>query len=274
MTKRELKPEPLNIFPSAPTMHTAASIWYGKDIKIPHESLMYVLEGGIVMELDHSLYIVPKNHIILIPGGSTYTCWKIPGTPLQYLDFSLCIKWGMDDFFTYFDFSAHDPVMEIPPQSILEIYNTMRHFSSENVPQRLSYCTQLSKLLLLLFEAVRQKEITEDLYGDVLAFMRTHLSEEITLESLAARRNMRPAHFSKKFKEAAGVSPARALSRMRLSHAAALLRARTMSVQQTADAVGFSDVYYFKSFFKAFYGIAPEKFADIFIEPSYMQVKR
>lgn len=264
----------LNIYPSAPTIHSGGHHWNGKNIRVQSDELFFVIEGGIVMELNGVLHAVPKNHAIFMPHDSIYSCWRIPGDPLQYYDFDFKSEWNSATFFSTPPFDMLPTVFAFPREKVIKIYQDSLYFSPDNIPQRLNICTQLSNLHLVLAATIWQRKETERLYGDVLSFMRAHMHEDITLYDLAALRDVTPAYFSRKFKETAGVSPQQLLSRMRLWHAASLLKDKGMNPQQVATAVGFSDMYYFKKFFKGFFGVPPERFAGIFTEPNYMNVKR
>ena len=166
------------------------------------------------------------------------------------------------------------PVIEIPKKKVLEIYDETKNFSLENVPQSLIVCSQIMQFLLHIGTVFLQREETVRLYGDVLHMIRNRISSEIALESMAALRGVDPGYFSKKFKETAGVSPQHFLSRQRLWHAASLLKETDVSPHQAAAEIGCSDVYYFKTLFKNFFGVAPEGFKKIFEEPRYLNRKR
>lgn len=263
----------LKIFPIRPYVHTGAHNWHGKDICISNAEIFYVLEGGIIFRLNNTTFLLPKHHLLCIPAGSTYTCWKLPGASLNYFDFYFKSEWNHQEFFSQFDLTK--PLMtEVPHDTVLELYNTMQYFSAENIPQKLCTCTQLSKFLLLVLTSRLRAEQTKKQFGDILNFMQSHLSEQITLSMLARFKDISPSYFSEKFKEISGFSHAHYLKKLRMEHAATLLKEKKATPQEVAQAVGFSDIYYFKRIFYDFFGIHPEKFADIFIEPSYVNTQK
>lgn len=263
-----------NIFPSSPTLHNAAPNWNGKNVIVDSAQFMYVLEGGIVIYIREASYIVPRNHAVYISAGTPHSCWAVPGALPQYLDISFKAIWDDTDFFSTFDLSKYGPVFALPRESMLDFYRASLLYDRDNMPQRLSVCSFLTKFLTLLFSVIRQKDETEAEFGDVIEKMCARISEDITLEELSAMRGVSPSYFSRKFKETAGISPQQFLTQLRLWHAAALLKDRGFSVQNAAAAIGFSDVYYFKNFFKKFFGVAPDAYAKIFIAPNYVNIKR
>lgn len=264
----------LDIFPSHPTFSSAGDNWNGKDISINVHEFFYTLEGGIVFYVNGKSYIVPEGYSFYIPEKSVYSCWSVPGKPLVFLNYQFKAETDGEDIFKAFPPDFYGPVIEIPKQKVMDVYHASKHFSSQNIPQRMNTCTQNTKFLLLNYCAVHQRKETERLFGDVLTMMRTRMQEDITLDDMSALRNISPAYFSRKFKEVSGFSPQHFLSRQRLWCAASLIKDKGYSTHQASQAVGFSDMYYFKKFFKSFFGVSPERFPQVFFEPNFVNVKR
>ena len=70
-----------------------------------------------------------------------------------------------------------------------------------------------------------------------------------------------PAHLSKIFKEATGLSPIHYLIHVRLKHAKELLKQEEWTIKEVAQAVGYQDAYHFSKLFKKYYGTAPSQVA-------------
>ncbi len=82
----------------------------------------------------------------------------------------------------------------------------------------------------------------------------------LTLEALAARLQMSPAHFQRVFTAWVGVSPKRYQQYLTLDHARALLRARFTTLA-TADAVGLSGGGRLHDLFVTWEAMAPGDYA-------------
>lgn len=91
------------------------------------------------------------------------------------------------------------------------------------------------------------------------AFMRAHLDAPITTPQLAALTGMSARHFHARFVEIAGDTPHRHLLRLRLEHAAWLLRRDTAPLSDIALATGFSDQSAFTHAFRAYFGQPPRR---------------
>ena len=73
-----------------------------------------------------------------------------------------------------------------------------------------------------------------------LELMRERLSEDITLDELAAEARLSPFHFARMFKESLGVPPRVYLTRLRMERTCELLETTNLSVTGIAQEVGYS----------------------------------
>lgn len=73
-----------------------------------------------------------------------------------------------------------------------------------------------------------------------LEMMRARLSEDVSLDELAAEAQLSPYHFARMFKQSVGVPPRVYLTRLRLEKACELLELTDQSVTQIALEVGYS----------------------------------
>lgn len=92
-------------------------------------------------------------------------------------------------------------------------------------------------------------------------YMHDHLSENITLEQLAAYCHISPFHFSRIFKTFSGFSVYQFLQSMRLKHAEMLL-ASPLPVADVAFRAGFNSLDYFSAAFKKQYKLSPSAFRN------------
>jgi AraC family transcriptional regulator len=73
-----------------------------------------------------------------------------------------------------------------------------------------------------------------------LELMQERLSEDISLDELAAEARLSPFHFARMFKESVGVPPRVYLTRLRLQRACELLETTDLPVTEIAFEVGYS----------------------------------
>ncbi len=93
-------------------------------------------------------------------------------------------------------------------------------------------------------------------FADLNAWMRDHLGNDLSVESLAARAAMSPRTFARAYAAETGVTPAKAVERLRVEAARAAL-ARGGSVQEIARRTGFGDPERMRRAFIRLYGTPP-----------------
>jgi transcriptional regulator GlxA family with amidase domain len=84
-------------------------------------------------------------------------------------------------------------------------------------------------------------ELGGDAFAPLLAWVRAHLDQRLTIEVLAERAGMSPRNFTRSFARAIGVSPARAVERLRLEVARERVETTSLPIEAIAQAVGFHD---------------------------------
>lgn len=93
-------------------------------------------------------------------------------------------------------------------------------------------------------------------------YMEDHLSEAITLDSLADTVHFNKSYFVKRFKLLMGASPMKYLNTMRIERSKQLLRQTELSISEIAAKTGFPSPHYFSRLFKAHVGIPPKDFRN------------
>ncbi|WP_158639218.1 AraC family transcriptional regulator [Elioraea rosea] len=91
----------------------------------------------------------------------------------------------------------------------------------------------------------------------VLALMRERIEDDLDLATLAAAVGLSPCHFARAFRSATGETPFARFRRIRVEHAAALLRERCAPLAEIALASGFADQTHMTRAFRAVLGTTP-----------------
>lgn len=92
--------------------------------------------------------------------------------------------------------------------------------------------------------------------------------EPITLASIARQACMSPFHFSRRFKQETGVSPAKYLKTVRMQQCCRLLEATSLSIKEVASTNGLLDSSHFVRDFKGMYGVSPTRYRNRLSERS------
>src|SRR5918912_2258530 len=87
-----------------------------------------------------------------------------------------------------------------------------------------------------------------------------HLTEEFSLDRLAAQANLSKFHFQRLFKAATGVAPSRYHMDLRINEARRLLRETRMSVVDVGLEVGYANPSHFARLFRRETGLSPSDY--------------
>ena len=93
--------------------------------------------------------------------------------------------------------------------------------------------------------------------AELTTWVISHLNEDLTVDTLAARACLCRRHFSRRFREEFGTSPAAFVERLRLNEACHRLAIRDNSVEQIAASLGFKSAATFRRAFQRQLGIMP-----------------
>jgi len=96
-------------------------------------------------------------------------------------------------------------------------------------------------------------------------YVRTHLSENFTVSTVAALVNMSESYFSHSFKKEVGINFTDYVNRVRIEKAVELLEKSNLKVNEIADQVGIYNTNYFSTLFKKKTGKSPNQYRQDFV---------
>jgi AraC family transcriptional regulator len=97
-------------------------------------------------------------------------------------------------------------------------------------------------------------------------YVREHLAESISTETLAELAELSPFHFSRVFKQATGITPLQFVTRERMLQAQQLIRETSRSLIEIALEVGYTSPSHFAQVFRRTVGMAPTQFRNALLE--------
>ncbi len=106
----------------------------------------------------------------------------------------------------------------------------------------------------------RQSGSVEQLIREIKAYVTDHYRTGITLNTMAERVNMSPSQLSKLFSEYSGEHFSDYVTGLKVQKAKELLKGTDNRIYEIADHLGFSDAYYFSSWFRRTVGCTPTEF--------------
>ncbi|MBE9158561.1 helix-turn-helix transcriptional regulator [Nodosilinea sp. LEGE 06152] len=94
----------------------------------------------------------------------------------------------------------------------------------------------------------------------VLEYIQAHLSQELSLDAMAAQVGLSRSHFAHQFKQAMGVAPHQYVSQQRVEKAQRLLRSRQIPITDIALECGFANQSHLTKVFKKHTGTTPKAY--------------
>jgi transcriptional regulator GlxA family with amidase domain len=95
-------------------------------------------------------------------------------------------------------------------------------------------------------------------FGALLDWARARLDEPLGVERLAGQAAMSPRHFARAFLSEVGVTPAKAIERLRLEAARTRIETTPAPIDQVAAATGFGDPERMRRAFLRAFGQPPQ----------------
>jgi len=108
------------------------------------------------------------------------------------------------------------------------------------------------------FSALLELEQPDARFGGLLGWARERLSEPLGVERLADQAAMSPRHFARAFAAETGVTPAKAIERLRVEAARERIEAGPDPIDRIAAKVGFGDPERMRRAFLRAFGQPPQ----------------
>lgn len=105
-----------------------------------------------------------------------------------------------------------------------------------------------------------QSENNHEIVNAAKRYIVEHLSEDISVSSLAMKFYITPNYFSRLFKRVTGEGCNEYIVRKRIEQAKSLLETTNMKTGAIAQTVGYRDTNYFSLAFKKHLGISPTQY--------------
>jgi transcriptional regulator GlxA family with amidase domain len=109
-----------------------------------------------------------------------------------------------------------------------------------------------------IFDLQRNHEDSE--ISRVQTYIEKNYEEALTIGQLAARFNMSPRTFIRKFAAVTGNTPLEYIQRVRVEAAKRLLEKGKLTVEQVCMETGYADFGFFRNIFKRLTGLAPQEY--------------
>ena len=97
---------------------------------------------------------------------------------------------------------------------------------------------------------------------EYMDYINQHLSEELSVRSLANMAYVSPDHLTRSFKKRFSMTVSDYILQRRMTLAGELLRDNKLTITMVSDCVGFGNYSYFTEQFKKYYGMTPREYQN------------
>jgi transcriptional regulator GlxA family with amidase domain len=108
------------------------------------------------------------------------------------------------------------------------------------------------------------RQAADDRFGALHGWINSHLGNDLSLSVLAGQAGMSERSFSRHYAEATGQTPARAIERLRVEAARALLSGSRTPVKRIAQRCGFGSEETMRRSFLRLLAVAPQDYRSRF----------
>ena len=259
--------------------------WHWKNVRSPFARLYLVVEGRAQISLPSGIYDLTPGHLYYIPAFTThsYICdslfshYYIHIYENSHEEESLLDNW---DFPVEVDATDYDielvkrltyinPFLKLP-MSNPQIYDNHKTLMSNiDMNLRRPFHDKVESrgiIFILLSRFLKRATPKTDTHDDrirmVLAHIRSNLSENIDVETLAEIACMSKDHFIRTFKKQTGDTPNAYITKKKMEAAELLLITNDDTIKNVAMKLGYYDCSYFNKTFKKYSGATPQQYRD------------
>lgn len=230
------------------------SVWVEKKHSHPYFEFIYFLNAKAQIDIPMGrLDLVPYDVVIYPPGVTHHE-----HPDLTYPQEIICIAAYIDTpetLPTAFQFSDVGGTLGwLFEQSYLEYLKKEEGYET-------MITTYIKAIVLHAIRSLQSNKVeTLDILNTCVRFIHEHFHESLSMTQLSAISNVSESYISRLFQKSLGMSPMRYLNSIRIDISKKLLLDCSLSINEIATKVGFSDPLYFSRVFRKFTGISPSQF--------------
>lgn len=233
---------------------------------------LYFLENGKTTHfMGDKVYLMNSGDMLFIPKGVFH---KTDNKDTKFVERHLFMfddsDFDDEEILGYIEELKHTNYIQISPEHRSHITDIARKMSYESAHQyRDSEKMQklyLQQLLILISrfrvrDALPKTNALHHIVQEMITYISTNVSADLSLPTLAKMYNVSPSHLSKQFRNLTGIALSEYINIARVTAAETLLLNTNMPITQIALECGFNDSNYFARVFKKLRGITPKKYS-------------
>ena len=229
----------------------------------PYHEILYFMDGSTFLLTEHFKIKPEKGSLILIPSGSYHLFQPESKNPFTHLKIS---------FYAEAEYASavvsamkELTIIKQPGNTLLFLFNRICSYIAASPTDENSGLFLYGAFLMLLSELNREKNLRqtqlpnrEKLISQCINYIDQHLSENLSLETIADQLTTSSSSLTHTFKEAMGISLHKYIVEKRLFHAHRLIQENRNPTTVYLEC-GYGD---YSSFYKAYvkmFGYPPSR---------------
>jgi AraC-like DNA-binding protein len=251
-------------FRNEPRIHFCEPGWSWSPAPLPDTDCWCVLGGQGQVNLGRDTHLLHTGVCFLFGPGTRPVAKHDPATPLTVFAVHVDIPP---------DRKSAPPVSGLPPRNLpIQVTDTQRlrrlcELLTDSAPldsdfKREEASLAFRQLLHLLAHPQARQAPADPRLERLRRQLHERLGQPWTVEEMARVAALSPSRFNVLFKSQFGRTPVHYLIHARIDRAKALLLETRMTQAEVADALGYSDVYFFHRQFRKFTGFPPGRIRD------------
>lgn len=212
--------------------------------------IIVVLKGRILFTSNEHAVIASPEAPIYIPGGTAYKN--------EYLENSEAILFNFEEIEQNNTMRRLSPIEQ---QTAIRISERVSILKARNSP---AACAESLSLLYDLMRSGYRESVTKErrLINPAIQYIELHFGDpDLTVSRLAELCFVSTVYLNQLFKKEFSQTPFSYITRRRMEIARDMLR-ENCTVVESAQFVGYSDIYQFSRAFKKHYGVSPKNMKD------------
>lgn len=268
MDIKPLSVSELNIVPIEVRLYIPPMVWKGDPVGHigTNDIFFYILEGECFLNIDNQYYIARPGQLVFLPKGK-HRAYTHSSKNLCIYEMAFSVEMQGDNLMQRLELSDSDFLVDITSaEEIKYLFENSYHVEMyKNPVYDIGWCANILNIIRIYAQARQQQAPADkDYFAPVIAYMKNHLDQAVSIEELAALVPMQPTYFIRRFKASYGMPPIAYLGQLRLYKAMELLSSTSFSMEQISTAVGILDSAYFARFFKKHCGVTPRDYRSTF----------
>ena len=219
--------------------------------------LMYVTGGKIDSVCNGKKTTLERGSVICVSPDTSYF-YRSSSSSTEYINYSWIHFTGSDAEKTLaacnipLNFAFEVDIKESVLSLFEELFFEFRTRSEEDDEK----AAIILRYILFKIGLSKREEKRADRKLDLsIKYIHTHLASPLSVEELSAMEFLSPSRYREVFRKVTGHSPSEYITLVRLRQACDLLGEGNLSIDETANQVGYTDRLYFQRVFKSHIGI-------------------